>query len=253
MLKKYIWLAPIVLPLTVTAKDVDIGIPVIKRDIDSYLITTNDIPASAVKSKSERAPATTTYGVQNSNKSTTSDVSIDTNSVVDTLRDKPIVLRPLSASCVNSASEFYGVHQDILYALLLTEGGTVGEASKENKNGTKDLNLFQMNEGNLPELAKEFGITKEQFMNDGCLGVAVAARHLLRSIEGKPIPTDGHSYLKYLALYHSANEPWNEIYANKLQSAFEFLAKIDAKNNARKMESLESSVALTSSIDDGVQ
>jgi hypothetical protein len=137
----------------------------------------------------------------------------------------PPKLIPLTKDCIDKSSSSYGVHPDILYAILLVEGGTVGETNHGNKNGTKDLNLFQINEINLPELYEEFGITRDQVLNDGCLNAAIAARHLVRSVAGQPNPTTPMEYLRLLARYHSADPTANLVYALKLKDAFEFLNK----------------------------
>lgn len=134
-------------------------------------------------------------------------------------------LIPLTKECVDKATSAYGVHPDVMYAILLVEGGTVGETNHGNVNGTKDLNLFQINESNLPELMKEFGITRDQVLNDGCLAAAIATRHLLKSVAGQPEPKTKMEYLRILARYHSATPEYNMAYALRLKNAFEFLSK----------------------------
>jgi len=135
--------------------------------------------------------------------------------------DEPKLI-PLTAECITNVSHNYGVHPDILFAILLVEGGSVGETNKGNKNGTKDLNLFQFNESNIPELAS-FGITRDDVLNDGCLAAAIATRHLLRSIDGQPVPTNEIEYLTLIARYHSKTPEKNAAYALKLKEAFEFI------------------------------
>lgn len=134
---------------------------------------------------------------------------------------------PLTADCIKRVSSGYGIHHDILFALLLVERGTLGETNRGNKDGTKDLSLFQINEINLPELNNSFGITREEVLNNGCLGAAIAARHLLRSIRGTPAPRNRMEYLSMLARYHSATPEHNARYALKLAEAFEYLASQD--------------------------
>lgn len=138
-------------------------------------------------------------------------------------------IRPLTSECLKSVADHYGIHLDILFAILMVEGGTIGETSRPNKNGTKDLGLFQFNESNLPEL-KEMGITREEMMNDGCLNAAVAARHLLRSIQGQPVPSTRLEYLQMLSRYHSKTPDKNLIYATKLGEAFESLYASDEQS-----------------------
>lgn len=136
--------------------------------------------------------------------------------------DRGTAIIPLTPDCIKKVTTNYGVHPDILFAILLVERGTVGETNKGNSNGTKDLNLFQINEVNLPELT-QYGITREDVLNDGCLAAAIATRHLLKAISGQPVPTNESEYLRLVARYHSVTPEKNAIYADKLKQAFEFL------------------------------
>lgn len=134
---------------------------------------------------------------------------------------------PLTAECIKNVSSSYGIHHDILFAILLVEGGTLGKPNSGNKDGTRDLSLFQINEINLPELKSSFGISREEVMNNGCLGAAIAARHLLRSIRGVAPPRNRMEYLSMLARYHSVTPEHNARYALKLAEKLEYLASID--------------------------
>lgn len=137
---------------------------------------------------------------------------------------------PLTAECIKRVSSSYGIHHDILFAILIVEGGTLGKTNSGNKDGTRDLSLFQINEINLPELHDSFGITKEDVLNNGCLGAAIAARHLLRSIKGVRPPTNRMEYLSMLARYHSVTPKYNARYALNLAEAFDYLASLDEQN-----------------------
>lgn len=137
-------------------------------------------------------------------------------------------LIPLTPECIKQVSAGYGVHPDILFAILLVEGGEVGKTNAGNGDGTKDLSLFQINEINLPELKENFGITREDVLNNGCLGAAIAARHLLRSVKGAPRPRNRMEYLSLLARYHSKTPEKNAAYALKLAEKLEYLESIDS-------------------------
>lgn len=130
--------------------------------------------------------------------------------------------RGLDNECLHAVSVNYGVHPDILFAILYVERGTVGKTNSGNSNQTYDLGIFQINEIHLPEL-NEMQITREDVMNDGCLSAAVAARHLLKSIQNQPAPTSRLEYLQLLARYHSKTPEHNLTYALKLGEAFDFI------------------------------
>jgi len=142
----------------------------------------------------------------------------NSNEVINKVLPKKI---PLTHDCIYQAAQFYRIHPDILYAILLVEGGTVGEGNSGNQNGSTDFNLFQINSIHLPELA-ELGITKEEVINDGCLSAAIAARIVYKATLNIRIENEDE-YLSAIARYHSANPGPNQIYSRKLKAAFQYL------------------------------
>lgn len=76
--------------------------------------------------------------------------------------------------CIVEAAEHYNVPQLLLKAIRETEGGKVGQIVGPNRNGTSDLGVMQINTIWLEEL-KEFGISKEDLLNDACTNVYVGA------------------------------------------------------------------------------
>lgn len=137
-------------------------------------------------------------------------------------------IRPLTTKCIERASARYGVHTDVLFAILMVEGGTVGKDSKANNNGTYDIGPFQINSMHRKELSR-IGVDEKTLRNDGCINAMVAARHLKRVItpevlEGIRTEDD---YLSALANYHSATPKYNKIYADKLLKAFNKLYASD--------------------------
>lgn len=137
-------------------------------------------------------------------------------------------IRPLTTQCIERASAQFGIHTDVLFAILLVEGGTVGKDSKANNNGTYDIGPFQINSMHRKELAS-IGVDEQRLRNDGCVNAMVAARHLKRTItpemlEGVRTQED---YLSVLANYHSATPKYNKIYADKLLKAFSRLYSSD--------------------------
>lgn len=129
--------------------------------------------------------------------------------------------KPLTHECLIHAAKSYGIDPTILYAILMVEGGANHVIGK-NSNGTNDLGYFQINDINADVLKKEFGITKEELLSDGCLNAAVAARHLLISISDvKEEIKTYDDYLAAIARYHSKTPKHNEAYRKKLALALE--------------------------------
>lgn len=131
---------------------------------------------------------------------------------------------PLTNECLVQISKEYQVHPDIMLAILFVEGGTVGENSRANQNGSYDIGLFQINSMHLSTL-KKFGITEEQLRNDGCTNARVAAWHLSSVVPKASLAKadDEDAYLSALARYHSVTPKFNAIYAKQLKKAFNYL------------------------------
>jgi len=131
-------------------------------------------------------------------------------------------LVPLSYQCLQQVSQKYGIHMDVFFAILMVEGGTVGQNNKGNTNGTYDIGPFQINSMHLPWL-NDMGITETQLRNNGCVNANVAAMLIQRSVMNERVLstiTDGRTYLAALARYHSATPVHNERYAGLLANAF---------------------------------
>lgn len=134
-------------------------------------------------------------------------------------------ITPLTWECLQNSSAKHGIHIDVLLAILLVEGGTVGKNNAGNTNGTYDIGPFQINVIHLPELQR-MGVNETQLRNNGCVNAEVAAWHLRRVVMTPNILrtiTDEESYLRALARYHSATPGPNERYANLLRRAFQRL------------------------------
>lgn len=130
-------------------------------------------------------------------------------------------LRALTSQCITQAAQRFQLHPDILYAILMVEGGTVGKDSKANKNGSYDIGLFQLNSIHR-DTFKALGVSEELLRNDGCVNATAAAWHLHRTLTPEvvsKIQTED-DYLRAIALYHSATPQYNIIYAEKLRKAF---------------------------------
>jgi hypothetical protein len=131
-------------------------------------------------------------------------------------------VRPLTAQCLKETGQSYGIHTDVLLAFLYVEGGTVGQNSKSNSNGTYDIGLFQINSMHRKAIAA-LGISEDRLRNDGCVNAKVAAWHLKNTLTPEVLAGihNEDDYLHALALYHSATPKYNQIYAEKLRRAFQ--------------------------------
>ena len=92
---------------------------------------------------------------------------------------------PLTEACVINAANAANIPLTVMYGILATEGGKVGEAWS-NTNGTWDLGPFQVNTCHLNDLAR-LGINPETIMRDGCVNAYAAAwivRQNLRLTKG---------------------------------------------------------------------
>lgn len=135
---------------------------------------------------------------------------------------------PLTAQCIQRQAKRNGIHEDILFAILMVEGGTVGRDSKANGNGTYDIGPFQINSMHRDKVA-QLGVSEEQLRNNGCINAAVAAWHLRRVLTPDVVANirTEDDYLRAIALYHSATPKFNIIYAEKLRKAFNRLYASD--------------------------
>jgi len=83
------------------------------------------------------------------------------------------------AFCWDAASQLYGIPVDVLKAVAKTESNFNAKASNQNKNGSKDAGLMQINSSWLPKL-KQYGIT-EKSLEDPCMNLKVGAWILINN------------------------------------------------------------------------
>ncbi|WP_153785429.1 lytic transglycosylase domain-containing protein [Pseudomonas sp. EMN2] len=128
---------------------------------------------------------------------------------------------PLTPGCIVTIAKRHQVHPDILFAILIVEGGTAGRDSRANSNGTYDIGLFQINSMHTGTFAA-MGLSETVLRNNGCANAEAAAWHLNRVVT--PAIQAGikseDDYLRAIARYHSATPKYNQIYADKLRKAF---------------------------------
>lgn len=134
----------------------------------------------------------------------------------------PVDLVPVTAECVSHAATSYDVHPDILYALLMVEGGAVGKDANANINGTKDIGPAQINSVHLDEL-RALGITEDELRNNGCLNIYVQARYLSQVLSEVDALESEQDYLYAIARYHSKDKSVAQHYVIKLKKAFRMM------------------------------
>ena len=132
-------------------------------------------------------------------------------------------LIPVTVECVQHSAEYYEVHPDILYAILLVERGEVGKTNEGvNRDNTRDIGPAQVNSIHLPELEK-LGISEDELKRDGCLNVYVQARYLSIVLsQVKSIKTQD-DYLYAIARYHNKDREIASAYVEKLKAAFQLM------------------------------
>ena len=125
-------------------------------------------------------------------------------------RIKVTLLHPLTADCVLDAARVSGMPVAVLFAILATEGGKMGEALS-NKNGTWDLGGFQINTVHLKDLAA-MGISPDAVLRDGRVN-AHAAAWLLR----KEYRRTGNLW-QAIGAYHSRTPHRRDAYIRRVQA-----------------------------------
>lgn len=85
------------------------------------------------------------------------------------------------AYCFSEAAARYRVNEIILRSIAFTESKMDPLATKNNKNGTHDIGLMQINSSHLRELSK-FGITERILYTEPCTNVNVGAWILAKSM-----------------------------------------------------------------------
>ncbi|WP_310889184.1 transglycosylase SLT domain-containing protein [Gluconacetobacter diazotrophicus] len=118
-------------------------------------------------------------------------------------------LSPSLSACVTAAARTYKIAEVTFRAVLLTEGGRVGQIHV-NRNGSYDMGPAQINSTHLPELAR-MGITRDQVVNDGCLNIQIGAWILAQSLSGTTTDQPAE-YWRRVGNYNSATPTLNAAY-----------------------------------------
>lgn len=130
-------------------------------------------------------------------------------------------VRPTRSMCITGAAKHYGAREDVIRALIRTEGGTTGEI-RRNTNGSFDMGLMQINSIHLsdpgPNGLWRFGIRAQDLIYNECLNIYIGtwyvqSRILVRGDVWKGIgdyhsrsPSINHDY--QLRVYDALTRVW---------------------------------------------
>ncbi len=113
------------------------------------------------------------------------------------------------ADCIDEAAAYHGVNPQVLRAIGYQESHLNPQARNQNRNGSEDLGMFQINSIHLPELSR-YGIGR-QMLFDPCVSAYVAAWHLSRKIR-----QHGNNWWA-IGAYHSESPEHNGVYARSVE------------------------------------
>ena len=107
----------------------------------------------------------------------------------------PVMINDIPVSCINHAAIVYHVPATVILSVLKTENGKNGDAI-QNKNGTIDYGVMQINSFWLPKISA-CGYTKEDLQYNPCKNIEVGTWILSKSL------ASGKSLWPGIANYHS--------------------------------------------------
>lgn len=120
------------------------------------------------------------------------------------------------AACILIAAQTYQVPPGVMLGIMQVEGGRVG-LEVQNRNGSHDLGIMQINTVWLEELAKRWrtdrATARRWVRDDGCVNVAVAGWILRQRINKTGGLWSG------IAGYHSLTPGIGSSYANRVRTA----------------------------------
>lgn len=132
-----------------------------------------------------------------------------------------LLIHDVPINCINQAAVTYLVPATVILSVLLTENGKNGSAN-QNKNGTYDLGVMQINSAFLPQLA-QYGVTREQIQYDPCINVMASSWILSQKMT---LPsTASESYWQQVANYHSVTPKLNQDYQHAVKQHYRKLSE----------------------------
>lgn len=85
-----------------------------------------------------------------------------------------LVQLPARATCWNEAGERYGIEPELLQAIAIVESNLKPSARNQNRDGSYDIGLMQINSRHLPKL-QNYKISERKLLDDPCLSVMTGA------------------------------------------------------------------------------
>ncbi len=137
---------------------------------------------------------------------------------------------PVPPACVHAAAERYDIPVEILYSVVVVEGGRPGML-KRNKNGSYDMGVMQINTKTWgPKLYAYF--PKKALIEDPCTSVYAGAYIIAK----ERAETKDGSIWRAVARYHSRNPKYQIPYLHKVRRIYtkikrEFRRILLAQNN----------------------
>lgn len=136
-----------------------------------------------------------------------------------------MILSTAVLQCIVDAGRVNNINPDIIFSVILTEGGFSGSESL-NKNGTRDLGLMQINDKTwLGLIANKLfnGDKKKAYQslkNDECFNVYVGSWILSNSIR-----IEHGDLWQGIGRYHSATEKYKYSYQVKVKQKLNHIKK----------------------------
>jgi len=81
---------------------------------------------------------------------------------------------PVYATCWDQAGQRYGIEPELLQAIAIVESNLQASARNQNRDGSYDIGLMQINSRHLPRL-RNFQISERKLLDDPCLSVMTGA------------------------------------------------------------------------------
>ncbi len=137
---------------------------------------------------------------------------------------------PVPPACVHSAADKYNIPVEILYSVVVVEGGRPGML-KRNTNGSYDMGVMQINTKTWgPKLYAYF--PKRELIEDPCASVYAGAY----IIASERVHSKNKNIWQAVARYHSRNPIYQIPYVHKVKRIYfkikkEFRRIMLAKNN----------------------
>lgn len=125
----------------------------------------------------------------------------------------------ISKKCIEATEARFGIHRGVMMAIYKVEGGTNGKTSGKNKNGSRDLGNFQVNDAVwTPLFRRKFNVTRDDIIHKPCINYQ-AANYILWRYMRQQKNSKADFWWK-VCRYHSGTKKYRKIYCDKLTRAW---------------------------------